>query len=136
MDSNSDVNVLKSVVVDVSKVACVVFVTIIILPSTVSMVEAVTGLADEYTADLGLNPGARPLLTDPKDLRDVFKVVVAKYLVEKLELGLTVESLVGILVESKARVCLLAEDIVDLVSKAVLFLAVKVVVLKVGWIIG
>lgn len=136
VDSNSDVNVLKSVVVDVSKVACVEFVTVIILPSKVSMVEAVIGLADVYTADLGLNPGARPLLTDPKDLRDVSKVVVTEYLVEKLELGLGVESLVGIFVESKATVCLLVGDIVDLVTKAVLFLTVKVVVSKVDWLMG
>lgn len=136
MDSNSDVNVLKSMVVNVRKVACVVFATIIILPSMVSMVETVIGLTDEYTADLGLNPGARPLLTDPKDLRDVSKVVIAEYLVDKLELGLTVESLVGILIESKATVCLLVGDTVDLVTKAVLFLTVKVVVSKVDWIMG
>lgn len=82
VDSNSDVNVIKSVVVEVSKIACVEFVTVIILPSKVSLVEAVIDLADEYSADLELNPGARPLLTDPKDLRDVSKVVVAEYLVE------------------------------------------------------
>lgn len=134
MDSNSDVNVLKPVVVDVSKVNCVVFVTIIILPSMLSMVEAVTGLADEYTADLGLNPGAR--LTDPKVFSDVCKGAVAEYLVEKLELGLTDESLVGILVESKATFCLLVGDIVDIVTKVVLFLLVKVVVSKVDWIVG
>lgn len=108
-----------------SRVSRVVFVTLIILPSKV---EVVIGFTDEYTrmVDLGLQPVTGSLLTDPKYFRVEFKVEVVECLVEKLEL----ESLVDIVVESKTEVCLLVEDIVDLVTKAVLFLTVEVVVVS------